>query len=68
MQSEKKVEVLNKKFTEENKLPFELSISIGAAGFDVNDTNLAELLKRADADLYEQKKIHHAQQKGQQGS
>lgn len=61
----KKVEVLNKKFTEENKLPFELSISIGAAGFDVNDTNLAELLKRADADLYEQKKIHHAQQKEQ---
>ena len=57
--------MLNKKFTEENKLPFELSISIGAAGFDANDTNLAELLKRADADLYEQKKIHHAQQKEQ---
>lgn len=57
-----KVEQLNKKYSKESSLPFELSISIGAATFDANDNQLAELLKRADADLYEQKKIHHARQ------
>ena len=57
-----KVEQLNQKYSKENSLPFELSISIGAAPFDINNNQLAELLKLADADLYEQKKIHHARQ------
>ena len=58
-----KIEELDEQYSKENNLPFELSISIGAAHFDAENQDLADLLKRADADLYEQKKIHHARQK-----
>ena len=58
-----KIDELDKKYSEMNSLPFELSISIGAAKFDAENTDLAELLKKADTDLYEQKEIHHQRQK-----
>ncbi len=53
------IEELDAKYTKENNLPFELSVSLGAVPFDESITDLAELLKRADADLYTQKEIHH---------
>lgn len=56
----KKIDDLNKKATAENNFPFELSISLGAAEFNKENTNLPTLLKAADNDLYKQKEIHHA--------
>ena len=55
-----KLESLDAEYTKKNNLPFELSVSLGAAHFDVKKNNLSELLKESDADLYEQKEIHHA--------
>lgn len=58
-----KIEELDVQYSKDNKLPFELSISLGAVPFDSENTDLADLLKKADANLYEQKEIHHARMK-----
>ena len=55
-----KIEELDKKYSKSENLPFELSISLGATPFNFENSDLAELLKKADENLYEQKKIHHA--------
>ena len=49
-----------KEFSKAAKLPFILSISIGAVEFDAEHSDLKELLKAADKELYEEKKIKHA--------
>jgi diguanylate cyclase (GGDEF)-like protein len=51
---------LNEEFSKEAGLPFTLSISIGPVDFDEEHTDLKELLKAADKNLYEEKKIKHA--------
>ena len=58
-----KVDKLNEEISRENNFPFTLSISLGAVKFDENNCDLEELLKIADKNLYEQKKIHHARNK-----
>lgn len=64
---ERKVEVirerflsLNEEFSKEANLPFTLSISIGPKEFNSENTDLKDLLKAADKNLYEEKKIKHA--------
>ncbi len=52
--------VINEELSKEAKLPFTLSISIGPVEFNSKNTNLKELLKAADKNLYEEKKIKHA--------
>ncbi|MCR4899623.1 MAG: GGDEF domain-containing protein [Treponema sp.] len=42
-------------------MPFTLSISIGTVEYSSNHNDLSELLKAADKNLYEEKKIKHAQ-------
>ena len=51
---------INEEFSKAAKLPFILSISIGAVEFDGEHSDLKELLKAADKELYEEKKIKHA--------
>ena len=51
---------LNEDFSKEAKLPFTLSISIGAAEFDAKHYDVKDLLKKADKGLYEEKKKKHA--------
>ena len=51
---------INEEFSKAAKLPFILSISIGAVEFDAEKSDLKELLKAADKVLYEEKKIKHA--------
>lgn len=51
---------LNEEFSKEANLPFTLSISIGPKDFDSENTDLKDLLKEADKNLYEEKKIKHA--------
>lgn len=65
-----KMSVLREKITENNRiysekvgLPFVLSISIGVVQFDVNSSNLEELLQQADKNLYEEKEIKHNKRK-----
>ena len=55
-----KIDTLCSEFSERNKFPFRLSMSIGAAIFTPQYKDLNELLMIADQDLYDQKKIHHA--------
>lgn len=55
-----KIDALDEHYTKSENLPFKLSISLGAAEFSEKKSDLAELLKEADANLYEQKTIHHA--------
>ena len=50
---------LNEEFSQEAGLPFTLSISIGPIDFDDEHTDLKDLLKAADKNLYEEKKIKH---------
>ena len=52
---------LNKEFSEEAGLPFTLSISIGPIEYNSEHNDLNALLKEADKNLYEEKKIKHAQ-------
>ena len=52
--------VINEELSKEAKLPFTLSISIGPVEFNSTNNNLKELLKAADKNLYEEKKIKHA--------
>lgn len=54
---------LNEEFSKEANLPFTLSISIGPIDFDSDHTDLKDLLKAADKNLYEEKKIKHAKNK-----
>ena len=51
-------ELLNrcKTLSQEKECPFEVSVSIGAVEYTNRDTNLDELLNRADANLYEEKR------------
>lgn len=51
---------LNKELSEEAKLPFTLSISVGPMEFSASSCNLQTLLKTADKNLYEEKRIKHA--------
>lgn len=51
---------INEEFSKEAGLPFILSISIGPVEFDSEHTDLKDLLKAADKNLYEEKKIKHA--------
>lgn len=51
---------LNKELSEEAKLPFTLSISVGPMEFNSGNCNLQNLLKAADKNLYEEKRIKHA--------
>lgn len=51
---------LNEEFSKEANLPFTLSISNGPIDFDEQHADLKELLKAADKNLYEEKKIKHA--------
>ncbi len=51
---------LNEQFSKEANLPFTLSISIGPVEFDSSTADLHKLLKEADKNLYEEKKIKHA--------
>jgi len=51
---------LNKEFSEKAGLPFTLSISIGPIEYTSERNDLSELLKEADKNLYEEKKIKHA--------
>lgn len=50
---------LNQQFSEEAKLPFTLSISIGLMEYNSEKNDLSELLKEADKSLYKEKKIKH---------
>lgn len=52
--------LLNKEMSEEAKLPFTLSISIGAVEFNTENSELKVQLKAADKLLYEEKKIKHS--------
>lgn len=52
---------LNKEFSEEAGLPFTLSISIGPIEYNSEHNDLNALLKEADKNLYEEKKIKHAE-------
>lgn len=55
-----KIDSMCADYSEKNKFPFLLSVSLGASSFDYMNKDLNELLMTADQSLYEQKKIHHA--------
>ncbi len=55
-----RIEQLNVQFSEDAKLPLILSISIGAVVFNSENTNLDELLSKADQQLYKEKEIKHS--------
>ncbi len=55
-----RIEQLNKIFSEDAKLPLTLSMSIGAVAFNPGNTNLDELLSKADQQLYKEKEIKHS--------
>lgn len=52
---------LNEDFSKKNELPFTLSISVGAVDFDVDNHDIQMLLKVADENLYQEKRIKHSQ-------
>lgn len=54
------IDSLCKKLQTEENFAFDLSISMGYAIFDENKSNLTELLKSADQQLYNEKKIKHS--------
>ena len=54
-----KIEMLCKKVSIENQLPFTLSISLGAVDLQKSSV-LKKLLSEADKELYKEKKIKHA--------
>ena len=56
-----KLEMLCKKVSVENKLPFILSISMGAVDLQKSSV-LKQLLSEADKELYKEKKKKHARQ------
>lgn len=59
---EEKLKTMNEKASVEKKLPFTISISFGAVEFYNGDSNIQELLKKADKKLYDAKRIRHAEQ------
>ena len=56
-----KIDMLCKKFSIENQLPFTLSISLGAVDLQKSSV-LKKLLSEADKELYKEKKKKHARQ------
>ena len=56
-----KIEMLCKKYSIENQLPFTLSMSIGAVDLQKSSV-LKQLLSEADKELYKEKKKKHARQ------
>ena len=56
----KRLSNLNEQFSKDANLPFTLSISIGVVEFTVKKSNLQELLKEADKNMYKEKKVKHA--------
>lgn len=54
---------LNELYSVENELPFILSISVGPIEFGDDSESLEDLLKKADENLYEEKKIKHSKDK-----
>lgn len=60
---EEKIKATCRKISLENNLPFTISISFGAAGFNKEKHNLEELLKQADKEQYLAKKRHHKERK-----
>ena len=55
----RRLESETKKFNENSKKPFTLSISLGASFYSKEEKNLEALLKSADEKQYEIKRIHH---------
>ena len=55
-----RIDSLCKEISEREKFPFILSLSIGAIEFDESKSDLDELFRIADKNLYEEKKIKHA--------
>lgn len=53
-----KIDLMNEKISKENKLPFTLSISLGAVDLQKSSV-LKKLLSEADKLLYEEKRIKH---------
>lgn len=53
-----KINLMNEKISKENKLPFTLSISLGAVDLQKSSV-LKKLLSEADKSLYEEKRIKH---------
>ena len=49
----------NKKVSKENNLPFILSVSVGCAEYGHDNSNLSEILSKADEKLYEEKRRKH---------
>lgn len=59
----KKIDSFCKELSKEQKLPFVVSVSMGAVPFTSEQTDVQSLLKEADLRLYEEKKIKHSRQK-----
>lgn len=57
----KKIEKYSIEFSKQFNLPFTISCSIGAAEFSTEFSSLQELLSAADKELYEEKRIKHAE-------
>lgn len=53
----------NQSISKELGLEFVLSISVGMSMYDSEHTNLMSILKEADKELYEEKKIKHGEKK-----
>lgn len=54
-----RLEVITKKYNDENSNPFSISISLGYAEFDRANHDLDLLMKEADRRLYEEKVLNH---------
>ena len=50
---------INEQLSKEAGLPFTLSISFGVVPFNGEDSDIYDLLKKADEQLYEEKKLKH---------
>lgn len=57
----KKIEKYSIEFSKQFNLPFTISCSVGAAEFSTKMSSLQELLAAADKELYEEKRIKHAE-------
>ena len=58
-----KIKDVCKLVSQENKLPFEISISFGAVEFNKDNHNLEALIKLADKEQYSSKRRHHLARK-----
>ena len=59
-----RIQTLCAKHSNRKHLPFTLSVSFGITEFSAEYNELTELLIQADKELYKEKKIKHAQDKG----